>query len=246
MIHRLDYLKDIAGNNYIGVNIYVDFVQSYLERLKNIIGDEYDVYIKNQQNRDHGHYHITVINVMEYNKLSKDLGMDKFINSLEAAFDFDFDDLQFLGIGSAEKAGNKAYFIVVRSEKLQEVRKRYGLPEQDFHVTLGFKWKDVFGVRKNEVLKENEPFFKLLRDLYYKNQETFEFIKEVENFEGDSEKDIEPIEIRDTTATFRNGDNDYFSISLIGDSLRVVAKWQDSQKRPILSNTLISKKFKDI
>jgi hypothetical protein len=246
MIHRLEYLKDTVGNNYIGVNIYVDFVQSYLERLKNIIGDEYDVYIKNQQNRDHGHYHITVINVMEYNKLSKDLGMDKFINSLEAAFDFDFDDLQFLGIGSAEKAGNKAYFIVVRSEKLQEVRKRYGLPEQDFHVTLGFKWKDVFGVRKNEVLKENEPFFKLLRDLYYKNQETFEFIKEVENFEGDSEKDIEPIEIRDTTATFRNGDNDYFSISLIGDSLRVVAKWQDSQKRPILSNTLISKKFKDI
>jgi hypothetical protein len=246
MIHRLEYLKDTVGNNYIGVNIYVDFVQSYLERLKNIIGDEYDVYIKNQQNRDHGHYHITVINVMEYNKLSKDLGMDKFINSLEAAFDFDFDDLQFLGIGSAEKAGNKAYFIVVRYEKLQEVRKRYGLPEQDFHVTLGFKWKDVFGVRKNEVLKENEPFFKLLRDLYYKNQETFEFIKEVENFEGDSEKDIEPIEIRDTTATFRNGDNDYFSISLIGDSLRVVAKWQDSQKRPILSNTLISKKFKDI
>jgi hypothetical protein len=246
MIHRLEYLKDTVGNNYIGVNIYVDFVQSYLERLKNIIGDEYDVYIKNQQNRDHGHYHITVINVMEYNKLSKDLGMDKFINSLEAAFDFDFDDLQFLGIGSAEKAGNKAYFIVVRSEKLQEVRKRYGLPEQDFHVTLGFKWKDVFGVRKNEVLKENEPFFKLLRDLYYKNQETFEFIKEVENFEGDSEKDIEPIEIRDTTATFRNGDNDYFSVSLIDNSLRIVAKWQDTQKRPILSNTLISKKFKDI
>jgi hypothetical protein len=246
MIHRLEYLKDTVGNNYIGVNIYVDFVQSYLERLKNIIGDEYDVYIKNQQNRDHGHYHITVINVMEYNKLSKDLGMDKFINSLEVAFDFDFDDLQFMGIGSAEKAGNKAYFIVVRSEKLQEVRKRYGLPEQDFHVTLGFKWKDVFGVRKNEVLKESEPFFKLLRDLYYKSHETFEFVKEVENFDGDPEKDIEPIEIRDTTATFRNGDNDYFSISLIGDSLRVVAKWQDTQKRPILSNTLISKKFKDI
>jgi len=246
MIHRLEYLKDIVGNNYIGVNIYVDFVQSYLERLKNIIGDEYDVYIKNQQNRDQGHYHITVINVMEYNKLSKDLGMDKFINSLEAAFDFEFDDLQFLGIGSAEKSDNKAYFIVVRSEKLQEVRKRYGLPEQDFHITLGFFSKDVFGVRKNEILKENEPFLKLLRDLYYKNHETFEFVKEVENFDGDPEKDIEPIEIRDTTATFRNGDNDYFSISLIGDSLRVVAQWQDTQKRPILSNTLISKKFKDI
>lgn len=246
MIHRLEYLKDTVGNNYIGVNIYVDMVQQYLERLKNIIGDEYDIYIKNQQNRDHGHYHITVVNVMEYNKLSSEIGMDKFINSLESAFDFEFDDVKFLGIGTAEKGGNRTYFIVVKSDKLQEVRNKYGLPEQDFHVTIGFKWKDVFGVRKNEVLKENEPFLKLLRDLYYKSHETFEFVKEVDNFDGDPERDIEPIEMKDTLATFRNGDNDYFSVSLIDNSLRIVAKWQDTQKRPILSNTLISKKFKDI
>ena len=246
MIHRLEYLKDTVGNNYIGVNIYVDFVQSYLERLKNIIGDEYDVYIKNQQNRDHGHYHITVINVMEYNKLSKDLGMDKFINSLEVAFDFDFDDLQFLGIGSAEKAGNKAYFIVVRSEKLQEVRRKYNLPEQDFHITLGFKWKDVFGVRKNEILKEKEPFLKLLKELYYKNNETFNFVKEVENYEFDEDLDLEPISISETNATFRVNKNNYFSIALIDNRLRIVAMWQGEENKPILSNTLISKKLKDI
>lgn len=246
MIHRLEYLKDTVGNNYIGVNIYTDFVQPYLERLRNIIGDDYEIYIKNQQNRDHGHYHITVINVMEYNKLSKDLGMDKFINSLESAFDFEFDDLQFMGIGTAEKSGNRAYFIVVRSEKLQEVRRKYGLPEQDFHVTLGFKWKDVFGVRKNVVLKEKEPFLKLLRDLYYKNHETFEFVKEVENYEFDEDLDIEPITITETTATFRVNKNDYFSISLIDNKLRIVAMWQDKEDRPILSNTLISKKLKDI
>jgi len=246
MIHRLEYLKDTVGNNYIGVNIYVDMAQPYLERLKNIIGDEYDIYIKNQQNRDHGHYHITVVNVMEYNKLSNEIGMDKFINSLEAAFDFEFDDVKFLGIGTAEKGGNRTYFIVVKSDKLQEVRNKYGLPEQDFHVTIGFKWKDVFGVRKNEVLKESEPFCKLLSDLYYKNHETFEFVKEVGNFDGDPEMDIEPIEINDTTATFRNGENDYFSVSLLDNGLRVVAKWQDTEKRPILANTLISKKFKDI
>ena len=247
MIYRLEYLKDTVGNNYIGVNIYVDFVQSYLERLKNIIGDEYDVYIKNQQNRDHGHYHITVINVMEYNKLSQNLGMDKFVNSLESAFDFEFDDLKFMGIGTAEKAGNRAYFIVVRSDKLQEVRKKYGLPEQDFHVTLGFKWKDVFGVRKNEVLKETEPFLKLLRDLYYKDHETFDFIKDLDSYSFDEELELSPIAIGDTTATFRVGDNDYFQISLLDvDGLRLVSNWQDTGKKPILSNTLISKKFKDI
>ena len=132
------------------------------------------------------------------------------------------------------------------TSKLQEFRRKYGIPEQDFHVTLGFKWKDVFGVRKNVVLKEKEPFLKLLRDLYYKNHETFEFVKEIVNFDGDPEMDIEPIEILDTTATFRNGQNDYFSISLLDNGLRVVAEWQDTEKRPILANTLISKKFKDI
>ena len=246
MIHRLEYLKDIANNNYLGVNIYVDNVSPFLNNLKNILGDRYESYIRNQQNRDHGHYHITVINVMEYNKLSKEIGMDKFINSLESAFDYEFDDVQFLGIGTAEKAGNRAYFIVVKSDKLQEVRRKYNLPDQDFHITIGFLHKDVFGVRKNEVLKENDPFLKLLKDLYYNNHETFEFVKEISNFEGDVEKDIEPIKIDNTNAIFRNGNNDYFSISLLDGELKVVAEWQDTENKPIISNTLISKKFKDI
>lgn len=246
MIHRVEYLRDTLGNNYLGVNIPIESIYLYLERLKNIIGSEYDTYVKNQQNRDHGHYHITVVNVMDYNRLSKEIGMDKFINSLESIFDFEFDDLQFLGIGKAEKGDNRSYFIVVRSEKLQEVRKKYGLPEQDFHITIGFKWKDVFGVRKNEVIKENEPFLKLLKKSYYNSHETFDFVKEIENFEGDSEKDIEPIEIRDTTATFRNGKNDYLTISLIDNNFRITNKYQDFSSKPILSQTLISKKFLDI
>ena len=246
MTSKLEYLKDIANNNYLGVNIYVDNVSPFLNNLKNILGDRYESYIRNQQNRDHGHYHITVINVMEYNKLSKEIGMDKFINSLESAFDYEFDDVQFLGIGTAEKAGNRAYFIVVKSDKLQEVRRKYNLPDQDFHITIGFLHKDVFGVRKNEILKENDPFLKLLKDLYYNNHETFEFVKEISNFEGDVEKDIEPIKIDNTNAIFRNGNNDYFSISLLDGELKVVAEWQDTENKPIISNTLISKKFKDI
>jgi len=246
MIYYMTHIRDTIGNNYLGINIPYDEVKPYLIKLEYILGDKYETYVQHKQNRDNGKYHITVVNVMDYNLLSKDVGMDKFVNSLESVFKYPIDDLKFMGIGTAEKKGNRAYFVVCRSEKLDQIRKIYNLLDHDFHITLGFFSKDVFGVRKNEVIKESEPFFKLLRDLYYKNHETFEFVKEVENFDGDPEKDIEPIEIRDTTATFRNGDNDYFSISLIGDSLRVVAQWQDTEKRPILSNTLISKKFKDI
>lgn len=243
---KLDYIKDITGNNYIGINIYVDRVNPYLNRLKNILGDDFETYVRNQQNRDRGHYHITVINVMDFNRLSKEIGLDRFIKSLEHDFNQDFDDVKFMGIGTAEKAGNRTYFIVVKSEQLQEIRKKYNLPEQDFHITLGFKWKDVFGVRKNEVIKENDPFLKLLSNLYYNHHENFEFIKEIENFDYDISEDIIPVEIKDTNATFRI-DNKYFTVSLMDDgNLRIVAKWQDDKKLPIISNTIISKKFKDI
>ena len=246
MIFRLEYIKDVVGNNYIGVNIYRETIYPFLENLKDILEDKYDEYVKYQQNRDHGHHHITVINPMDYKDLSNKMGIDKFVESLEPVFKYEFDDVRLMGVGTAEKNGNRTYFVVVNSEKLQEVRKKYGLPNQDFHITIGFKYKDVFGVRKNEVLKLNDPFLKLLKKSYYKDNETFEFVKDIENFEGDPELDIEPIKIDDTIAIFRNGDYDYFTISLIGGNLRVAAKWQDTNKKPILSNTLISKKLKDI
>jgi hypothetical protein len=95
---------------------------------------------------------MTVINVMDYNRLSKDMGVDKFINSLELVFDYEIDDLEMLGIGTATKDTNTAYFIVCKSDKLDAIRTRYELPKHDFHVTLGFDAKDVFGVPKNKVI----------------------------------------------------------------------------------------------
>jgi hypothetical protein len=122
----------------------------------------------------------------------------------------------------------------------------YNLPEQDFHITLGFKHKDVYGVRKNELFKMNEPFLNKLKKEYYKEGETFEFVKGVKNFDLDFFKLIEPIEINDTTATFRCGDNDYITIGLIDNQFLITAKWQDNEKKPILSDVVITKKFKEL
>lgn len=152
MIYYVSYLKDRLGNNYLGIDVPVDMVEPYLNELKNHLSDEYNTYVQNHQNRDSGHYHITVINVMEYNKLAKEWGVDKFINSLEPIFHFEIDDLEMLGVGKATKETNTAYFIVCESDKLDAIRTRFDLPKQDFHVTIGFNVKDVFGVRKNELL----------------------------------------------------------------------------------------------
>jgi hypothetical protein len=57
---------------------------NHFNELKEDIGDDdYNIFTETQQRRDNGDYHITVINVAEYNKISNDMGMDVFTNSQE-------------------------------------------------------------------------------------------------------------------------------------------------------------------
>lgn len=242
----LQYLKDTSNNNYLGINVTYDIVLPFLDKLKDIIGDEFDIYINNQKTRDRGKNHITVINVMEYNNLVKSIGMDSFINSLDTVFNYEVDDIKLMGIGTASKNGNSTYFIVVKSEKLDDIRSKYNLPSHDFHITLGFKWKDVFGVRKNEVMEENDNFLKLLKKEYYNKNENFDFIKDVENYEFDKSYNIIPIKIENNSARFRVGLDDYFSVSIIGGVLRISAKWQSNEDLKSIPDTIVSRIFKDV
>lgn len=194
MTSYLSYIQDVAGNNYLGIKIDKLLIDNFLFELEDILGDEFETYSKLQQERDHGTYHITVINVMEYNQLNKQFGMDKFINSLDYVLKYPIDDIQMLGIGTANRKENTTYFIVCRSQKLDAIRKKYSLPEHDFHITLGFLYKDVFGVRKNEVMKKKSKFINILKEEYLK-KETLNFIKDIDGFSENKESDIIPISI---------------------------------------------------
>jgi hypothetical protein len=153
MTYYLTYLKDTIGNNYVGINIPEAVVEPHLEKLKEILGEEdFQIFTQNQKMRDHGHYHITVINVMDCNRLSKEMGMVNFVKSVELAFEYPVEDLELLGLGTASKNDNTAYFIVCQSDSLDAVRTRFNLNKQDFHTTLGFNTKDVFGVPKNVLI----------------------------------------------------------------------------------------------
>lgn len=154
MKYYITYLRDSIGNNYLGIKLPNDIVEPFLYDLKEILVDDFDTYTLNQQNRDHGTYHITVINAMDYNRLAKEVGVENFINSLEPILKYEIDDLEMLGVGTAEKGDNRTYFVVCNSDKLDAVRTRFELGKQDFHITLGFKDKDVFGVPKNKIIEK--------------------------------------------------------------------------------------------
>lgn len=229
MIYYTTYINDSIGNNYIGLKFDLQTISPFLSQLKEIIGNDnlYNEMVSYQQQRDHDSYHSTVINVMDYNRLSKEMGMDKFINSLEAVFKYPIDDLKMMGVGTAQKNENQTYFIVVKSDKLEAIRRQYNLPEHDFHITLGFKYKDVFGVRKNTVINKKSEFIKLMKDQFYKF-ENFNFLKKVQNLDIKTENNIEVIKIEQNSIKIKIEDY-YMDISLLDDGrLWVMSKYQDS------------------
>jgi hypothetical protein len=246
MIVRIEWIKDLVGANYIGVNIYNDAVTSFLDKMKEFTGDSYEEYVKNQQDRDRNHYHCTIFNVAETNKILKDINNVNIINQIMN--DFIIDDFKMLGLGSAQRNENKAYFVVCKSEQLQAIRRRFDFEEKDFHVTLGFKWKDVHGVPKNQILKDKEPFKEELAKYYFDFGESFDFIKELDNYDYDLTKSLFPTKITDTYANFRIGNDfgvsDYITITIIANKLTIACKWQDSEEIPYLSNTLVLRKLK--
>ena len=73
------------------------------------------------------------------------------------------------------------------------------------HITLGFKWKDVFGVRKNEVMQIKSKFLQLLKQEFYK-KENFNFVRDISNFEEPKDLDIIPISISENYLKVLCGD----------------------------------------
>jgi hypothetical protein len=172
---------------------------------------------------------------MDYNKLGKQ-EIDQFINSLESVMKYPIDDLQMLGVGTAQKNENRAYFVVCRSEKLQAIRKRYDLPEQDFHITLAFKFKDVFGVRKNEVLEKKSKFIQLLGVEYLK-KENFEFLRKIENWNENPDLEIIPISISESYLKIKVSDY-LMDIGLTEDNnFRIFTRYKDEKNSSRMPTT---------
>jgi hypothetical protein len=242
MIYFLSHIRDTIGNNYLGIKIPDGITQPFLNELKDLIGDsDYEEFTSYQKRRDHGSYHMTVINVMDYNRLSKEMGVDKFINSLEPIFKYEIDDIKMMGLGTAERNGNRAYFIVCESEKLDAIRTRFNLPKHDFHITLGFRHKDVFGIPKNEVIKKEGKFLKLLKQEFYKS-DNWNFIKRIGNFELDTKAEIIPISISNNSMKFKCQDY-YMDIGWLEDGGKfwIMTKYPVDEDLPRLSETEIAK-----
>ncbi|MDO6427730.1 hypothetical protein Q4489_11925 [Thalassotalea sp. 1_MG-2023] len=139
IITTVSEMTDSTGLTYIGAKVARTEVEKFLVQLKTILGDEFQQYRLNQANRDGNAFHVTLVAPHEYQLMNKDevtLGRTVRI-TLE-------------GLGRVSQGNNTSYFVVASSNDGDFMRQTLRLAAKDFHVTLGFDKKDVYGVSKGQ------------------------------------------------------------------------------------------------
>jgi hypothetical protein len=236
---KLEYIKDVLGNNYIGIKFDKQLILPFLKEMSLHLSEEdYNQYCQLQQDRDNGYYHMTVINVMEYNGLIKKYGPDKVADAFEKWESIEFLP-QLMGIGSASNNNNRAFFVVVNCQPINILREAWGLEKRDLHITIGFKWKDVHGIPKNIVLERPNPFINVIKQEWIIN-ENWNFLRKIGNFPPTSD-DIIPYSLNKSSLKVAIGDQRLQIGYLEGDNkLWVMAIWNDKEEvTPLSTNEII-------
>lgn len=142
---KLQYLYDIYNNPYIGFNIDFntkDINGNTLIDLLNIAKikiNNFDEFNKKLLDRNNNKYHITVFNVMEY---IKNKNLNKFIGLA-------INNIEYLGIGSIINNDKETFFIVIKLDIINTLRKTVNLVPKDLHITIGFTHNDLFNKNKD-------------------------------------------------------------------------------------------------
>ena len=131
----------MSGGHYYGSHIEAWTVAPHLEAFRALVGEERAALMElNKEARDRGRvYHMTVVTPPEMKTLSRERG----------AFPAQI-TIEYLGVGRASDRNSEAWFIVCRSEAIEQWRRENGLPPKDLHVTLGFDPKDVHSTAKDK------------------------------------------------------------------------------------------------
>lgn len=141
-------IKDVYNNPYYAIDVLVDSVDnngtSFNELLKKFLELVPNAVDFNNKllKRNNNAYHITILNVPEYNIVLK----SNEINELPT---IKIDDIVFKGIGSITDGDMVTYYVVVDSLTINLLRDAYNMKQKDLHITIGFSDKDLFKKRKN-------------------------------------------------------------------------------------------------
>jgi hypothetical protein len=165
-VSKPELLLDRAGNAAYeclverGGCLYLEgpIVDAAAQRAHSIVPDP--AYLKKRAERDGLHHHITILHSSHMDKIrnehpdfknmSPETAIKRMIDTMAVRVQ---NNWRPVSVGCiTESDGNSVYFVIVDWDSMQTLRTQYlKLDAADFHITFGFKSKDVHGpnVQKN-------------------------------------------------------------------------------------------------
>jgi len=137
---KLTIIQSPYGRPYLGVHIPEDFVLPCLNEMKKALSENnFEKYRQNQNIRDDGGFHMTVLEPSEY--LAH---RDKLQDHIDETSVW----IRLIGLGEQSRQHEHVYYCVLQCEGAELLRNRAGLGIKDMHVTLGFLSNDLHEVPK--------------------------------------------------------------------------------------------------
>jgi hypothetical protein len=139
---KVTEIKSQSGEEYLGVYIPEPFVLPCVRAMSNFMNDDsVAVYRRNQNIRDDGSYHMSILDPREY---------PTHKSKLTAHVEETYVWLRLIGLGRQTSDSDETYYCIVRCEGADILRNKAGLGLKDMHITLGFRKRDLYGVPKGE------------------------------------------------------------------------------------------------
>ena len=246
MIKTCQWIRDYTGVNILAIQFSESELSGYLDELSKEIGEEeFQKFTTNKSKYESQDFLLLIADGVESLGLSQLDQIDKKTQIIQKVLNYPVEDILFLGLGKSVEGDNISYYIMVRSETIDEFRTLLALGKIPLSIGLGFYPRDTSRVGKINKIEKTDPFLKLFRQEYYK-EGNFEFIKRIENYHLPTTTMIYPIKINPTHANFRDNLGNFFTVALVLDKLRITSIWVGDNKTPYLSQTLISRKFDKI
>ena len=128
------------GDPYLSAIVDRAALHPYLDALRSYLGENRaNRYILNLKRRNAGTFHITVLSPFEYGKVFGRLEHNVRVHGHAVLH----------GVGCVQRPTEETYYIVVTCSEFAHFRHSLDLPPRDFHITLGFRTRDIHNVRKD-------------------------------------------------------------------------------------------------
>lgn len=143
--HQAVQLAPMYRRGYVGAEVDRSAVCEFEEKLLKLDA-EAQQWMQNRRTRDNTtHYHATLLTPQETRTLKKNGQLDNFLKDCSSVKNV----LTPVGLGTVREEDNQAWFVVCDNPYVDSVREKYDLPHKDYHLTLGFKDKDIHSQSKD-------------------------------------------------------------------------------------------------